>query len=157
MSITEKLIQHRRHKVVRVILGLYGVDIPSQVAIGEDVRFEHRGFGIVVHPHTRIGNRVQLFHGVTIGDAVPWPNTPGAVGQILIGDDVTLGAGAKILVSRDTTLTIGDGAVIGANAVVTKDVPAFEIWAGNPARRISTRDRKHVSERSSTYHRNNRE
>ena len=49
-----------------------------------------------------------------------------------IGNNVWLGAGAVVLHG----VSIGDGAVIGANAVVVKDVPAGEIWGGVPARRI---------------------
>lgn len=125
-------------------MGLYGLEIPPSVQVGADVLFEHHGFGTVIHPHTQIGDRVQIFHGVTVGDAVPWPQTPGTVGDAIIGDDVTLGAGAKILVPRDTTLTIGQGAVIGANSVVLQSVPAWEVWAGNPARRVGQREKTQV-------------
>lgn len=51
---------------------------------------------------------------------------------IRIGDDVWIGAGAIVLGG----ITVGDGAIIGAGSVVTHDVPAGEVWAGNPARRI---------------------
>jgi acetyltransferase-like isoleucine patch superfamily enzyme len=59
---------------------------------------------------------------------------PGRAG-ITIGNDVWLGAGCAVLPG----VTIGDGAVVGANAVVNRDVPAFEIWAGVPARRVGAR------------------
>ena len=52
--------------------------------------------------------------------------------NIIIGNDVYIGIGAKILAGD----TIGDGAVIGAYSVVTKNVPAGEIWGGNPAKYI---------------------
>jgi acetyltransferase-like isoleucine patch superfamily enzyme len=52
-----------------------------------------------------------------------------------IGDDVWLGAGSAVLPG----VRIGKGAVIGANAVVNRDVPEFEIWAGVPARRVGER------------------
>lgn len=54
---------------------------------------------------------------------------------VLIGNDVWLGSGAAVMPG----VQIGDGAVIGANAVVTHDVPAYEIWGGVPARRIGAR------------------
>lgn len=54
---------------------------------------------------------------------------------IVIGNDVWLGAGCAIMPG----VTIGDGAIIGANAVVTKDVPMFEIWGSVPARKLGER------------------
>lgn len=57
---------------------------------------------------------------------------------IRIGNDVWCGAGAVIL----SGVTIGDGAVIGAHAVVTRDVPSMAVMAGNPARLIRMRDKK---------------
>ena len=55
---------------------------------------------------------------------------------VTLGDDVWLGAGCVILPG----VRIGDGAIIAANAVVTRDVPAYEIWGGVPARRIGVRE-----------------
>lgn len=64
-------------------------------------------------------------------------------GPIKIGHDVWIGAGAILL----SGVTIGNGAVIGANAVVTKDIPAFAIAAGNPAKVIRYRfDREKIAE-----------
>lgn len=57
------------------------------------------------------------------------------VPEVVLGDDVWLGAGTCVLPG----VVVHDGAVIGANSVVTQNVPAYEIWAGNPARRISER------------------
>jgi virginiamycin A acetyltransferase len=56
-------------------------------------------------------------------------------GGIVIADDVWIGAGSVVV----DGVTIGKGAIIGAGSVVTKSVPAWEIWAGSPARRIATR------------------
>ena len=55
--------------------------------------------------------------------------------SLVIGNDVWIGAGAHIL----RGVTIGDGAVVGANSVVTKDIPPYEIWAGVPARFVKKR------------------
>jgi acetyltransferase-like isoleucine patch superfamily enzyme len=55
---------------------------------------------------------------------------------IVLGDDVWLGAGCAVLPG----VRIGDGAVVGANSVVTTDIPANEIWAGAPARRVGERE-----------------
>jgi acetyltransferase-like isoleucine patch superfamily enzyme len=59
---------------------------------------------------------------------------PGRRG-VVIGNDVWLGAGASVMPG----VNIGEGAVIGANSVVTRDVPAYEIWGGVPAQRIGER------------------
>jgi len=56
--------------------------------------------------------------------------------SVIIGDDVWLGSGCAVMPG----VAIGDGAIIGANAVVTRDVPPNEIWAGIPARRIGERE-----------------
>jgi acetyltransferase-like isoleucine patch superfamily enzyme len=56
------------------------------------------------------------------------------VGEVIVGRDVLLGAHSTLL----GPITVGDGAIIGAGAVVTKSVPAGEVWAGVPAKRISS-------------------
>ena len=51
---------------------LFQIEIPRQVIIGNNLHLQHRGMGIVVHPMTRIGSNVTLYHQVTIGAAIPW-------------------------------------------------------------------------------------
>jgi len=63
------------------------------------------------------------------------PGHPASKGDVVIGNDVWIGAEAMIL----SGVTIGDGAVIGARSVVTKDVPPYAIVGGNPARLIRLR------------------
>jgi len=92
---------------------------------GADLYLPHP-FALVVHARTVIGDRVTLFHGVTLGETGTGPGVP------TIGDDVVIGAGAVVL----GPVTIGDGAVVGANAVVTTDVPACGLAVGNPAQII---------------------
>lgn len=60
---------------------------------------------------------------------------PGRIG-VTLGDDVWLGAGCAVMPG----VAIGDGAIVGANAVVTGSIPANEIWAGVPARKIADRE-----------------
>jgi len=69
--------------------------------------------------------------GIPIKDQGPAMDRRG----VTLGNDVWLGAGCAVMPG----VTIHDGAIIGANAVVTDDVPANEIWAGVPARRLGTR------------------
>jgi serine O-acetyltransferase len=130
-------------------LKLLGVDIPPSVEIGDNLRLPHGAFGLVIHATTKIGNNVKLFQGVTLGFAdehLPREEisdrlaTTKPLGQILVEDDVVIGAGAKVLFKLGQTLTVGRGAVIGANAVVLSSVPPGEIWAGVPARRVGARD-----------------
>ena len=83
-----------------------------------------------------IGSDVQIIdheHGMVRNDLIR--DQPARIGQVVIGDDVWIGAGAKILM--DTT--IGVGAIIGANAVVTSDIPSYAVAVGVPARVIKYR------------------
>jgi serine O-acetyltransferase len=102
--------------------------LPPVVEGGDGLGLNHRGLNVVVHPHVTLGKNVRLQHGVTL--ATDRPLTSGQ--RMIIGDDVSIGAGAILL----GPIRVGDGAIIGAGSVVTKDVPAGEVWAGNPARRL---------------------
>ena len=107
--------------VSRLNLMLHGLDIPPSVEIGPGLYLPHPvGTAIMAK---RIGARVSLIHSITIGmRAVPaFPE---------LGDDVFVGAGARIL----GDIVVGAGANIGANAVVLKDVPPGATAVGVPAR-----------------------
>ena len=83
--------------------------------------------GVVINGRVQGGSGVHLEHQVTIGaEKREAPR---------LGDDVFVGAGAKILGS----VTVGDGARVGANAVVVRDVPAHTTVVGVPARVVRTR------------------
>ena len=103
----------------------FGIYIGPNAVIGKRFVIEHFGC-IIIHPETRIGDDCRIRQGVTIGNRSA--NEPLAVP--VLGNGVDVGAGAKIL----GPITIGDGAVIGANAVVIRDVPAVALALGVPAK-----------------------
>jgi len=92
--------------------------------------------GITIGDHVLLSPRVSIYaqnHGIK-RDALIAEQEQSALG-VAIEDDVWVGANAIIL----DGVTIRQGAVIGAGAVVTRNVPPYEIWTGNPARRIGKR------------------
>ena len=105
---------------------LFHCEIPFTAEIGPGLEVQHRGFGIVVHPRAEIGRNVTLSPCVTIG------GRNGAYDVPRIGNGVFVASGAKIL----GDITIGHGAVIGANAVVIRSVGERCVAAGVPARII---------------------
>jgi serine O-acetyltransferase len=86
--------------------------------------------GIIIHPDSVIGDYCSMLHQVTLGGEA-----------IIIGDYVEILAGAKIINDKlhDKTLTIGNGAVIAAGAIVLKDVPENAVMAGMPAKVVKYR------------------
>jgi serine O-acetyltransferase len=94
---------------------LTGVDIAPGAVIGPGLRISH-GTGLVIGGYARIGRGALLLHGVTIGS----PH-PGKVEKMpVIGDNVFIGAGAKVI----GDITIGDDVFIGVNAIVAVDIPS---------------------------------
>lgn len=100
-----------------------GISIPAACRIGTGLRIHHFG-GIIFHPSAQLGEGCTLYHGVTIGDR------GGAGGAARIGNNVLIGAGAKII----GPIEIGDNCVVGANAVVTRSMPAGTTALGAPCR-----------------------
>jgi acetyltransferase-like isoleucine patch superfamily enzyme len=74
-------------------------------------------------------------HSMTRGEPIKSQPPDGKRRGVVLGDDVWLGAGVTVLPG----IHVGQGAVIGAGSVVTNDVPAYEVWAGSPARKIAVR------------------
>jgi len=103
---------------------LTGIELPCEAAVGRRFRIEHCG-DIVVSGDAIIGDDVVIRNGVTIG-----LRHVGERGSPAIGNRVDIGAGAKIL----GPISIGDDVLIGANAVVLRDVPPSSIAVGIPAR-----------------------
>ena len=130
-------------KLAYLGLKLLGVEFPRSVTWHSPLQLAHGSVGLVVHGATRIGARVTILPGVVIGmrDAHMPPGSIPAGGRVVIGDDVTIGAGAKILFRSGEELVVADGTVIGANAVLLDSTGPGEIWAGLPARRVGARVR----------------
>ena len=105
-----------------------GIEIHPGARIGNGVFFDH-GMGIVIGETAEIGDGCTIYHGVTLGGTSLYK---GAKRHPTLGRDVVVGAGAKVLGG----FTVGDGAKVGSNAVVTKPVPAGATAVGNPARII---------------------
>ncbi len=101
------------------------IDIHPGATIGRRFFIDH-GCGVVIGETAEIGNDVTLYHGVTLG-GVSW--NPGKRHPTL-GDGVVVGAGAKIL----GPITVAKNARVGANSVVTKDVPSGMTVVGIPGR-----------------------
>lgn len=116
-----KIIQiHYRYK--------FGIDIRPETEIGPGLYIGHFG-GIVVASTAHIGRNCNLSQCVTIGVAA----TTRKQGHPVIGDNVYIGSGAKII----GPVTIGNNCAIGANAVVTKDIPSHSTAVGIPAKVIN--------------------
>ena len=119
------LSQRSRHKT--------GIEIHPGATIGEGLFIDH-GMGVVIGETAEIGNNVTLYQNVTLG------GTGKDVGKRhpTIGDNVVIGAGARVL----GPFTVGEGAKIGASAVVLKEVPPYCTVVGNPGRIVRMGDRK---------------
>jgi serine O-acetyltransferase len=85
-------------------------------------------YGIIISSHAKIGKNCTIFQQVTIGDSHS-RNSPNEASTIIIGNDVLIGAGAKIL----GNVVIGDNVRIGANAVVISNIPSNCTAVGVPA------------------------
>ncbi len=126
-------------RLAYLVLKMLGAEIPPSVQIGEDFSLVHGGFGVVVHPETRIGARVKIYPGVTIGRGdIYRVSTESSFEGVVIEDDVILSPGSKVLCDEGV-LTVAAGTVLGANAVLLQSTGESEIWAGVPARRIGQR------------------
>jgi serine O-acetyltransferase len=108
-----------------VIRALFQADIPTSLEIPRSVIFMHNGLGTVIHPDVHFEGEAIIFHHVTLGNS--WGKRDGTP---TIGANVLIGVGAVVL----GPVQIGDGAIIGANAVVLQDVPPRHTAIGAPAR-----------------------
>ena len=104
---------------------LTGIEIHPGATIGQRFFIDHR-MGVVIGETAEVGDDVLMYHGVTLGGVSTNPGKR----HPTIGNNVQIGAGAKVL----GPVTVEDGAKIGANAVLVKNLPAEHVGVGVPAR-----------------------
>ena len=114
---------------MRLVLGCV---VPANAQVGRGTYFSYGGLGVVLHERVTIGEDCLIDQHVTIGGAGGYGHRSRGVPKL--GNRVYVGAGAKII----GPVTIGDDAMIGANAVVTKSVPPRVVVGGVPARTIKS-------------------
>ncbi|MFH1406685.1 MAG: serine O-acetyltransferase, partial [Candidatus Omnitrophota bacterium] len=110
-----------------------GIEIHPGATIGERIFIDH-GMGVVIGETTIIGKNATLYQGVTLGGT----GKEKGKRHPTIGDNVVVGAGAKVL----GNIKIGNNVIIGANAVVIRDVPDNSTVVGIPGRVVSTGGKK---------------
>lgn len=118
--------------IMSIARWLTGIEIHSAASIGRGLFIDH-GTGVVIGETAVIGENVTLFQGVTLGGT----GKERGKRHPTLGDNVVVGAGAKIL----GNITIGSETMVGANAVVIRDVPPHSTVVGVPGRVTRTRDR----------------
>jgi serine O-acetyltransferase len=110
-----------------------GVEIHPAAQIGPELFIDH-GSGVVIGETAQIGRRVTLYQGVTLGGT----GFQRGKRHPTVGDNVTVGSGAKLL----GPIAVGDGAKIGANTVVVEDVPPRSTVVGNPGHPVKVEGRR---------------
>ena len=111
---------------------LTGIEIHPAAKIGKNFFIDH-GMGVVIGETSEIGDNVTIYHMVTLGGISPSINSDNqrqVKRHPTLKDNVVIGSGAQVL----GPLTVGENAKVGANAVVTKDVPANAVMVGIPAK-----------------------
>ena len=117
---------------------LTGIEIHPGAKIGKNLFIDH-GMGVVIGETSEIGENVTIYHMVTLGGIAPSINSNGQRNvkrHPTIEDDVVIGSGAQVL----GPVRVGRCAKIGANAVITKDVPEKAVMVGIPARNVGIAD-----------------
>ncbi|WP_019141232.1 serine O-acetyltransferase [Noviherbaspirillum massiliense] len=111
--------------ISHVARGLTGIEIHPGAKIGRRVFIDH-GFGVVIGETAEVGDDCTIYQGVTLGGT---SLSKGTKRHPTLERGVIVGAGAKVLGG----FTVGEGAKVGSNAVVVKEVPAGATAVGNPA------------------------
>jgi len=128
------------HLLARIISQLSrfltGIEIHPGAKIGRNLFIDH-GMGVVIGETSEIGNNVTIYHMATLGGISPSINSNDqrqVKRHPTLNDCVVVGSGAQIL----GPVIIGANAKVGANAVVTKDVPENAVMVGIPAKNVGT-------------------
>ena len=115
---------------------LTGIEIHPKAKIGKNLFIDH-GMGVVIGETSEIGDNVTIYHMVTLGGISPSidsDNQRNVKRHPTLKDNVVVGSGAQVL----GPVVVGKNAKIGANAVVTKDVPENAVMVGIPAKNVGT-------------------
>ena len=115
--------------LAEIIRILTGVEIHPAATLGDRVFIDH-ATGVVIGETAEVGDDVTIYHGVTLGGT----SLDGGKRHPTIGDNVTIGAGAKVL----GAITIGANSQIGANSVVIKPVPPNSVVVGVPGQIVGS-------------------
>ena len=113
---------------------LTGIEIHPKAKIGKNLFIDH-GMGVVIGETSEIGDNVTIYHMVTLGGISPSINSDDQRNikrHPTLMDNVVVGSGAQIL----GPVVVGTNAKVGANAVVTKDVPENAVMVGIPAKNV---------------------
>ena len=115
---------------------LTGIEIHPKAKIGKNLFIDH-GMGVVIGETSEIGDNVTIYHMVTLGGISPSIDSDGqrdVKRHPSLKNNVVVGSGAQVL----GPVTVGENAKIGANAVVTKNVPENAVMVGIPAKNVGT-------------------
>lgn len=132
-----RMLGARVGKKTEIDMRLYVIS-PRKLFVGSHTHINRSSF-LDARGTIRIGNCVSISHNVSVitgSHDIQSPSFTGLFKPVRIGDYVFIGANATILQG----VTIGEGAVVAAGAVVTKDIPEYEVYGGNPAKRICSRE-----------------
>ena len=128
------------HLIARIISQfsrfLTGIEIHPNAKIGKNLFIDH-GMGVVIGETSDIGDNVTIYHMATLGGIAPSINSDNQRNikrHPTLKENVVVGSGAQIL----GPVVVGKNAKIGANAVVTKDVPENAVMVGMPAKKVGT-------------------
>ena len=128
------------HLIARIISQfsrfLTGIEIHPNAKIGKNLFIDH-GMGVVIGETSDIGDNVTIYHMATLGGIAPSINSDdqrNVKRHPTLKENVVVGSGAQIL----GPVVVGKNAKIGANAVVTKDVPDNAVMVGIPAKNVGT-------------------
>jgi len=130
--LSNRLHRNGRHQAAQLVRRWlrqkYACDLPPEIVMDDRVGLLHNGLGVVINRQTVFKGYAVIFQNVTLGDKAMGERIEGEEAPV-IGNRVFIGASACLL----GHINVGDNVIIGAGAVVTRDVPAGHRALGNPA------------------------